>query len=260
MGSAHDLEVVTEEAMGTVFSFHIIPGKIAIRDITHALDEAKKTLHLHDEIFSTYKPESPISQIQKGTFYSRDVSKSTTDDIEEVITLCRKAKDLTKGWFDPWHGPVGFDPTGLVKGWSIQKVARLIFSYGPDAVSVNGGGDVYCLAGDPEYKWRFAVAHPWKKDAVAGIVETGHAVATSGTYERGNHFFDPLGYVGTPIISSTVTGPDLAMADAFATALAVGGLEAAKALDELPEYGYYLIDKDGNETFGKSIVFATDDP
>lgn len=73
-------------------------------------------------------------------------------------------------------------------------------------------------------------------------------------------FFDPLGYVGTPIISSTVTGPDLAMADAFATALAVGGLEAAKALDELPEYGYYLIDKDGNETFGKSIVFATDDP
>ncbi len=253
------MQVFTEEAMGTIFSFHIWPGDITDKDITYALTEAKKVLHQHDDIFSTYKPESPVSKIQKGTFKFRDVTKSVLADIEEVVNICEKAKSLSRGWFDPWSAPEGFDPTGLVKGWSIQKIAELIFSCGAEAVSVNGGGDIYCLSRNPEHKWRFAVAHPWRKDAVAGIVETKHAVATSGTYERGNHFFDPMGFEGTPIISATVTGADLALADAFATALAVGGEDAASALDALQDYGYYLIDKNGKETFGENIVFATED-
>jgi thiamine biosynthesis lipoprotein len=50
------------------------------------------------------------------------------------------------------------------------------------------------------------------------------AVATSGTYERGDHVFNPRG--GGPargLRSVTVVGADLALADAYATtALAMG--------------------------------------
>ena len=45
------------------------------------------------------------------------------------------------------------------------------------------------------------------------------AIATSGEYARGQHVFDP--HTGRPpagVLSVTIVGPDLATADAFATA------------------------------------------
>ena len=64
------------------------------------------------------------------------------------------------------------------------------------------------------------IQHPFVKDKFAAVVEANElAVATSGEYERGQHVFDP--HTGSPpagVLSVTVTGPDLATADAYATA------------------------------------------
>ncbi len=237
--------------MGTVFSFHIWPGKLSEHDIASAMSKARLTLTRHDEIFSTYKPDSPIIRIQKGEL----PEKGTLEEIDEVSDLCQIAKSLSGGWFDPWAGPYGFDPTGLVKGWSVQKVARLIFSYNPKAVIVNGGGDISCLGEPPPSRWQFAVAHPWRKDAAAAVVEVKDTVATSGRYERGEHFFDPIGFQGTKAISATVLGPDLALADALATGLAVGGEEAFEILSRIKDYGFYLIDINGKELYTDNVTF-----
>ena len=52
--------------------------------------------------------------------------------------------------------------------------------------------------------------------------------ATSGEYARGTHVFDPHTHLPpTGILSVTITGPDLATADAFATAAFAMGAERA---------------------------------
>ena len=64
-------------------------------------------------------------------------------------------------------------------------------------------------------------------------------MATSGSYERGDHVLDA--YTGKPAasaLSATVCGPDLAMADAFATGLLAAG---ASGFDAIITAGYQAL-------------------
>lgn len=153
----------------------------------------------------------------------------------------------------------GVDPTGLVKGWAVQRAAGLLRQAGMVAAMVNGGGDVAVFGRPaPGQCWRVGVRHPWRRDALAGILEVTGAVATSATYERGAHLVDPAtGRPASRAASATVTGPSLALADAFATAVAVGGDDALAAVGAVPGYVGYLIRPDGSETDTGGIVFVT---
>jgi thiamine biosynthesis lipoprotein ApbE len=83
------------------------------------------------------------------------------------------------------------------------------------------------------------------------------AVATSGPYERGAHLIDPAtGQPASRAASATVTGPSLALADALATGVAVGGDEALALVAGLEGYAGYLIRPDGSETDTGGIAFA----
>jgi thiamine biosynthesis lipoprotein len=83
------------------------------------------------------------------------------------------------------------------------------------------------------------------------------AVATSGPYERGAHLIDPAtGQPASRAASATVTGPSLALADALATGVAVGGDEALAVVAGLDGYAAYLIRPDGSETDTGGITFA----
>jgi thiamine biosynthesis lipoprotein ApbE len=83
------------------------------------------------------------------------------------------------------------------------------------------------------------------------------AVATSGPYERGAHLIDPAtGQPASRAASATVTGPSLALADALATGVAVGGDEALAVVAGLDGYAAYLIRPDGSEADTGGIAFA----
>jgi thiamine biosynthesis lipoprotein len=72
------------------------------------------------------------------------------------------------------------------------------------------------------------------------------AVATSGTYERGSHVLDP--FTGRPaagLVSATVVGPDLTIADAFATAALAMGIRAPDWLITLNGYEAQVITPKG---------------
>jgi thiamine biosynthesis lipoprotein len=89
------------------------------------------------------------------------------------------------------------------------------------------------------------------------VLEADAAVATSGCYERGRHLVDPKGTGGVEeTASATVTGPSLAFADAFATALAVGGDDALDVIATLDGYEGYLIRADGSERTTAGIVLG----
>jgi thiamine biosynthesis lipoprotein len=113
------------------------------------------------------------------------------------------------------------DPSGLVKGWSVEGAARVLEDKGARNYYINAGGDVRVRGcAWPQPYWRIGIQHPLLRDKVAAVVVANDlAIATSGTYERGNHIVDP--FRRRPpggVLSVTITGPDLGTADAFATA------------------------------------------
>ena len=124
---------------------------------------------------------------------------------------------------------------------------------------VNGGGDLAAFgAPEPGRRWRVGIRHPWRAEALACVIEAEAAVATSGCYERGPHLIDPrTGRPTSGVASATVTGPRLALADALATAVAVGGDAALAAVAAVSGYAAYLIRADGSETDTGGIAFAS---
>jgi thiamine biosynthesis lipoprotein len=87
---------------------------------------------------------------------------------------------------------------------------------GLENYAISAGGDMVLRGGS----WRVGIQHPLQHHQVAAVVEASDlAIATSGEYARGQHVFDP--HTGRPpagVLSVTIVGPDLATADAFATA------------------------------------------
>jgi len=180
-------------------------------------------------------------------------------EVAEVLADCQAARQASGGWFDPWAMPGGFDPTGLVKGWAVDRALAILRRAGLPAAMINGGGDLAVFGRPgPGQHWRAGIRHPWRADALAGVVEVTAAMATSGSYERGPHLIDPAtGEPACRAASATVTGPRLALADALATAVAVGGDGALAAVTAAPGYAAYLIRPDGSETTAGPISFVT---
>lgn len=250
--------------MGTVVSFAVLPagpargepsgGEPPPADPGAAIRAACALLHEADAVFSTWDPRSPLSRLRRGDVPDADAPPG----MAEVRAACEAAREASGGWFDPWAMPGGYDPAGLVKGWAVDRALAAIREAPLPAALVNGGGDLAAFgcpaAGE---SWRAGIRHPWRPDALAAVLEVHGAVATSGAYERGAHLVDPrTGRPGCRAASATVTGPSLAMADALATALAVGGDEALAAVGGLPGYAGYLIRPDGTETWTSGLRFA----
>ena len=246
--------VVHEEpVMGTVVTFRVEDSDLAETHIREAIGKASKMMHRHDDLFSTWKQESPMSRLRRGELRLDDAPS----EIAEVLELCATARSRSGGWFDPFSMPGGIDPTGLVKGWSAERALQLLTDAGITSAMVNAGGDIACCGSPSEGgRWKIGIRHPWRADALACILEVEDAIATSGEYERGRHLFDPIGRQGLQPAAATVTGPSLAFADAFATAVAVGGDEALAIISLLEHYDAYLIRADGSEESTSGICFV----
>jgi thiamine biosynthesis lipoprotein len=231
--------VHVEHCMGTAFT-------IDIRDRGswgEAIADVVGWLHQVDAVFSTYKPDSDINRIQRGEL----TVENAHPDVGRVLELCAQAQVATGGAFSAM--PQGrLDPTGLVKGWAVERASQLLADHGAVNHGVNGGGDVR-LAGDatPGKPWTVGVSDPHDRCRIATTV-TGRdfAVATSGVAERGPHILDP--FTGRPadaVASATVVGPSLTFADAYATAAFVLGRQALGWIGDLDGYEALLIDADG---------------
>lgn len=244
-----------EHVMGTAVSFRILPSREArLGDVGHLLAEACALLHRADAVFTTWDDRSPVSQLRTGV---RTVEQCPPE-VAEVLELCSTAKVWSTGWFDPWAMPGGVDLTGLVKGWAADRALAVLRQPAIDAALVNAGGDVAGFGHpSPGARWRVGIRHPWRAEGLAGVVHLDAAVATSASYERGAHLVDPTtGEARARAASATVSGPTLAMADALATGLAVGGDAVMPAIAALSEFEAYLVRPDGSETATPGMPFA----
>jgi thiamine biosynthesis lipoprotein len=200
-----------EHVMGTVVSFAVDSAFGA------AVDDAIRWLHWVDATFSTFRADSEVSRLGRGAIGACQCSP----ELRAVLAACAALSERTGGYFSATAGG-SLDPSGYVKGWAVERAAAMLTAAGSPWHCVNGGGDVRCAGASPRGgNWRIGVANPLDRGALALTVEgQDFAVATSGIAERGSHVLDP--HTGRPadgLLSVTVTGPDLAVADAYATAV-----------------------------------------
>lgn len=240
--------------MGTIASVQVLPRDLTESEVEEAIEAAFGRFELVDQMFSLWKPDSVLSRFRSGRLDLADAPC----DLPAIMGLCRDAHTMTAGWFDPWAMPGGFDPTGLVKGWAVEQALSALVARGVEAAVVNAGGDIACFGPPPcGDRWLIGIRHPWRADSLACILEVERCIATSGCYERGQHLVNPFdGSRPSGVASASVTGPSLTIADALATALAVGGGEVLAQIGALEGYEGYMIAADGEEASTDGIVFA----
>ncbi len=241
MGVAHWVHHL--EVMGTVVTIDLYTDPSAPASATSDLvDDACRSLVDADETFSTWKADSPMSRLRRGEL----ALEAAPPEVAEVLDRCRDARRLSGGWFDPWAMPGGVDPTGLVKGWAAQRALdRLAAPFVTGAI-VNAAGDIACTGGLGSQPFRFGIVDPFARREVLCVVRGTGALATSGTYERGLHLVDPhTGSTEARVASASVSGPDLALADALATAVAVAGVEGLALVEAVDGYEALVVTLEG---------------
>ena len=233
--------------MGTVFSI-AVPDSVDPGLFERAWAEACALLGRIEEVYSPFLPDSPVSRIRDGRIgpadldRQPDLSAPEVEDFREVLGLCAQLRRESDGAFDAWlvGDPPSFDPCGAVKGWAAERASALLVERGVLAHSLNAGGDVR-LRTDGEATWNVGVEDPHRPDRIlAQVTLADGAVATSGTRQRGSHVWDPLHRrPAEGLAQVTIVGPDLALADGYATAaLALGG-RARAFLAQLGAHGPY---------------------
>lgn len=226
---------------------HLDPAALAV---AHA-DVALWLRHV-DDVFSTWRPETPASLLRAGALDEAGAPRLLRD----ALARCREARALTGGAFDPWAVPGGVDLSGWVKGWAAGVAADILGAHGFADVSVNAAGDVECRGSQsPGEPWAIGVVDPRRRDSVVAVARAeDSAVATSALYERGAHVVDPrTGAPASGAASATVVGPDAGLADALATALLVAGLDGVRWFRDLPGWSAFLVRGDEAVSFGPAF-------
>jgi thiamine biosynthesis lipoprotein len=246
-----------EQIMGTAIGVHVTDP---LPDTTRArlIEEVFDWLRLVDVRFSTYRPDSEVCRLQRGELRPEDGSES----LRYVLDACARLWQETDGYFDA-QATGRLDPSGFVKGWSVQVASDRLAAAGSVNHCVNAGGDVRVRGErEPGRPWRVGIRHPFEAQQVCRVLAgTDLAVATSGIYERGNHVVDP--YTGRPageLVSVTVVGTDLGTADAYATAALAMGEAGLRWLDRLDGHEWLVVTADRRLFRSAGLPDADGDP
>lgn len=217
-----------EPVMGTVVSIDVRLRGLPMLRTRSAVEAACALLHRADDVFSLYRTDTPLARLRRSEITVADCPP----EVGDVIELCHAAREASGGWFDPWSLPGGFDPSGLVKGWAAREAAKLLEAAGIGAGMVNAAGDIATFGTPwPRESWRVGIRSPESPELLSAVIELRSAVATSGLYERGAHIWNVVGRrPASGVASASVSGPDLAIADALATGLVAAGHDGLAAV------------------------------
>ncbi|WAL64785.1 FAD:protein FMN transferase [Amycolatopsis cynarae] len=181
-----------------------------------------------DRRFSPFREDSEVSL------------GADSPDMAEIRALCDEYEQRSGGAFRARLPGRPFDPCGVVKGWAVQRAADRLRAEGVGEFLLNAGGDVVAAG----RAWSVGIQHPDRAHEVCAVFTVrDQAVATSGTYERGEHILD--GRTGEPVrdlLSLTVIAGDLTTADAVSTAAFAMGAEGVAWADAQPGCLVFAVD------------------
>jgi thiamine biosynthesis lipoprotein len=152
---------------------------------------------------------------------------------------------------------IQLDFNAIAKGYTVDQVALFLEENGVHNYLVEIGGELRSkgakLNSEP---WMIGIENPvTSRDLVSTITLHNKGMATSGNYRNRypyqgeiiNHILNPKtgSYEASDLLSATVLADEAALADAYATAFMVMGLEKTKQfLQQHPELDAYLIYRD----------------
>jgi thiamine biosynthesis lipoprotein len=248
-----------------------MPISLALRG-RHADDDAARDawaavmaeLTEVDRVFSTWRPDSPVSRLGRGEIGLDDCPPEVAALVTEVLALGAAAEEESGGAFSTrLPGPDGrtvLDPSGVVKGWAVERAAEPLRALEDTDFCLSAGGDMTCRTADPEGRpWRIGIEDPADPRRVLAVVPVSSgAVATSGTTHRGQHLVDArTGRPPTGVASVTVVAGSLTWADIDATAAFVQGPDAARWLETRPGRSGLVVWADGTTTTVEPVLPAT---
>lgn len=156
---------------------------------------------------------------------------------------------------------VRLDFSSIAKGYAVDLAADALDELGIANFMLEVGGEIQVRGQNPEGGyWRLAIERPdpaGGRTMIEAIAVTNLGVATSGDYRnyftqdgiRYSHLIDPrtIRPIEHDLVSVTVTHPSTMIADAWATALMIGGTEQAMELAEINGLGVFLVSREGDE-------------
>lgn len=165
---------------------------------------------------------------------------------------------------------IQLDFSALAKGYAVDELGAFLAQRGVKNYLVEIGGEVVCKGKNKEGEWwRIGISTPEEEAGLQEVYSTidikNRALATSGNY-RNYHKVDSVSYAHTinpntgfpeksRLLSVTILAESCILADAYATAFMVMGLdksiELAKQLDAIEAYFIY------SETEGELSVKYT---
>lgn len=235
---------VTKLLMGMPVTVEVVDKDVTFIDVEKVYDYFVYV----DKKFSTYKPGSEISKFNNGSIKESEFS----EDMAEIFKLAEETNKLTGGYFDILHRGK-YDPSGIVKGWAINNAAKILKRAGFKNYYVDAGGDIEVSGknGDGE-KWSVGIRNPFNPEEIVKVLEVSDVgVATSGTYERGQHVYNPVSKTDEihDIMSITVVAGNIYEADRFATAAFAMGKTGIEFIGGLKGFEGYVIDVHGQATY-----------
>jgi thiamine biosynthesis lipoprotein len=196
-----------------------------------------------DRVFSTYRADSVVSAIRRGELPLADAPAQ----VHQVLALGARAERATDGAFSVWRPDL--DPSGVVKGWAVERAAAFLRALPDTDFCLSAGGDMACraLEGEP---WRVGIEDPHDPARVLAVVPVRDgAVATSGTAHRGAHLVDARsGTAPAAVAQVTVIARSLTDADLDATAAYALGPRAAQWLGHRVGRSGLVVWADGTTT------------
>ncbi|MBO4810617.1 MAG: FAD:protein FMN transferase [Prevotella sp.] len=247
---------------GTVYNITYQSEKNLQEDVEQALSQV-------DGEFSMFNEKSTVAAINRGEEPQRsamfnevfELAQRVSDDTDGAFDIT--VAPLVNAWgfgFKHEQMPTKeqvdsllkirsqLDFSAIAKGYGCDIVARVLADQGVANYMVEIGGEVVTKGHNPKgQQWRIGITKPIEDSLAtessqlqAVLAVNDMAMATSGNYRkfyykdnrRYAHTIDPrTGYpVQHDLLSATVMAPTCAMADAYATAFMVLGMEKAKAV------------------------------
>ncbi len=208
---------------------------------------------------SRFRHDSEVMRLERGELTVDEASPQ----VREVLVRCDVLRSATRGAFD--HRPVidgrrRLDPNTFAKGWIIEQALIHLQLAGVCSYFVNAGGDVVVgSAPHGQTAWRVGITHPDDPAAVFARLDlVRSAIATSGRYERGDHIRCVVGTAvaggGDVLTSVSVIGPELATADALATAVFAGGEPRPSWWRRDSPYGIVSVDASGRVLLTENVA------
>jgi FAD:protein FMN transferase len=232
--------------MGTAVSFDIRDAPYQ-GEASRVLHRATAWLHRIDAIFSTFRADSELSRLQRGELGPAERSP----EMVEVLGLASECQERTQGTYRLcWRRDGVPDPTGIVKGWAVDRASLILATSGVPDHLVSSAGHIR-LSGHPEPDrvWTTGIAHPHQLGLlVAAVNVTDIGMATWDSAQPGRRTTEtPTESTAEGVASVTVIGVSSATAYGYAVGAVNLGADARSLLQPLDGQGWpsLLVTDDG---------------